>query len=57
MFEEFNTQDKSTSFGLGLFISKRLAKRINSAISVKKHGEEITFELKMPKTGCRGHEQ
>lgn len=57
MFEEFNTQDKSTSFGLGLFISKRLAKRINSTISVKKHGDEITFELKMPKTGCRGHEQ
>lgn len=38
-----------SSYGLGLFITKRLARRINAHLDMKKNKDKITFELKMPK--------
>ena len=49
IFDKFNTKGAENSFGLGLFISKRLAKRINSTLRVKKTSKSVIFELIMPK--------
>lgn len=37
------------SFGMGLFISKRLARRINATLCRKNSPTSVVFELKMPK--------
>ncbi len=37
------------SFGMGLLISKRLARRINATLFTKKYSDKIFFGLKMPK--------
>lgn len=39
-----------SSYGLGLFITKRLARRINAHLDMKKNKDRMTFELKIPKT-------
>ncbi len=38
------------SFGMGLLITKRLARRIKSTLCIKKSENKIVFELKIPKT-------
>ncbi len=38
-----------SSYGLGLFITKRLARRINAHLDMKKNKDRMTFELKIPK--------
>ena len=42
-------QVDESSYGLGLFITKRLARRINAGIYKKKDDSKIVFELRMPK--------
>lgn len=37
------------SYGLGLFITKRLTKRIKASLAVKKSKDKVTFILKVPK--------
>lgn len=43
------------SFGMGLLISKRLARRIKSTLCMIKSKEKIIFELKMPKIDHPNH--
>lgn len=52
VFEKFNTNGDESSFGLGLYICKRLAKKINSRILAFRKTDRITFELKVLKTKC-----
>lgn len=49
IFEKFNTQDDSNSLGLGLFICKRLSKKIGAKLQAKILKDKIAFELTIPK--------
>lgn len=52
-----NGVSDENSFGMGLLISKRLAKRIKSVLYTKRTDDKILFELNMPKTVHLGHVQ
>lgn len=56
-FTQQHYSDDELSFGMGLFIIKRLARRIKSTLCIKKSNNKITFELKIPKVDCLNHER